>query len=105
MLKRNFLTLVIAVGLFLSALNTNCAARTVYVVKAPPAPKVIVVKTPAPHINDAWVNGYWRWHGGRYVWVNGYWVKPRRGHIWIQGHWAKRPRGWIWVEGYWRRVR
>jgi len=50
--------LISAAGLILM-LSTNCASRTVYVVKAPPTAKVKVIKTPAPWPNAVWVKGYW----------------------------------------------
>jgi hypothetical protein len=104
MFNRKFFLIISALGLILM-LSTNCAARTVYVVKAPPVAKVTVVKTPAPYSNAIWVSGHWKWHGRKYVWVKGYWTKPQRGFVWVQGHWVKKPRGWVWVAGHWKRIR
>lgn len=104
MFTDRFLILLSTLGLVF-LLTTSCASGTVHVVKAPPAARVTVVKTPAPYSNAIRVEGHWTWRGGRYVWVDGYWLKPRRGYVWVQGHWEKRPRGWVWVKGHWRRVR
>lgn len=104
MLITKFFTLVSSLG-FVLMLSTNCASRTVYVVKTPPAAKVKVIKSSAPYHSAIWVKGYWSWHSGRYVWVDGYWIKPRRGHVWVQGHWVKKPQGWVWVPGHWNRAR
>ncbi len=101
MFNGKVLTLISTLGLIF-LFSTNCASRTVYVVKAPPAAKVKVVKTPAPYPNAVWVKGRWSWRSGRYAWIHGYWVKPRRGYLWVQGHWVKRPRGWVWVKGHWK---
>jgi hypothetical protein len=72
----------------------------VYVKKAPPAPKVVVIKKCAP--NKIWVKGHWKWNGRKYVWVKGHCIKKRKAHKWVPGHWKKTPRGWIWIEGHWR---
>ena len=88
-----------AAGLIL-ILSTNCASKTIYILKSPPAEKVKVIVTPAPWPNAVWVKGYWSWRGARYFWLDGCWKKPRRGYVWVQGHWANRPRGWIWAAGH-----
>jgi hypothetical protein len=94
MFNMKFFFTVLTLGLILM-FSTNCASRTIYVVKAPPAAKVTVVKTPAPYPRAVWVNGHWNWRSGKYVWVNGYWRKPRHGFVWVQGHWVKKPRRWV----------
>lgn len=104
MLNIRIIILVSVLGLIF-ILSSNCASRTIYVVKSPPVKKVTVVKTPAPYPNSIWVNRHWTWRGGKYVWVNGYWVKPRRGQVWMQGYWIKKPRGWVWVQRHWVRIR
>lgn len=104
MFNIRLVTMVFGLGL-ITLLSTNCASRTIYVIKSPPVKKVTVVKTPVPYSNAVWVNGHWSWREGKYIWINGYWTNPRRGHVWMQGFWVKKPRGWVWVEGHWARKR
>lgn len=104
MLKyKSILMMTVLLGFILSV-NSDSRALTIYVKKAPPARKVIVVKTPAPYANGIWIQGRWKWNGNKYVWVNGYWVKPRYGHVWVPGHWVKTRRGWHWRSGHWKRI-
>jgi len=85
--------------------NASFAAKVVYVRKAPPTKKVVVVKTKSPYKNGIWVNGRWVWKNNHYVWTKGRWVKPRKGFVWVNGHWQKTPRGWVWRSGHWKRIR
>ncbi len=74
----------------------------IYAPIAPPAPRVEVRPVrPGPHA--IWVDGHWRWAGGRHIWAPGHWdVPPRHYHAWAPGHWRHGPRGWIWIDGHWR---
>lgn len=73
------------------------------VVRVGPPPVVIEHPGPRPHPGWAWVAGYHRWDGARYVWVPGRWVMPPRPRaVWVPGHWRRRPDGYVWIEGHWR---
>ena len=71
------------------------------VVKQPPPAKT-EVRPAKPYANAVWIDGHWKWSGGRYVWVPGHWAKPKPGRTWVAGHWKKTPRGYVWVKGHWR---
>ena len=83
--------------------SADCAPRTVYVKKAPPAVKVEVKPAP-PYKNAVWISGRWVWKKNTHVWVAGHWVKPRSGYAWVPGHWVKKRQGWIWIDGHWRKI-
>ena len=94
--------------ILLFAVNTMALStgKRVYVKKAPPKhKKVVVVKTKKPYRNAIYVKGHWRWNGKKYVWRNARWIKPRRGFVWIPGHWKKNTQGWFYVEGHWKKVK
>ena len=57
------------------------SAGTVYVRKAPPLRKSIVVKPAKPFYNAVWIKGHWGWRNGMHVWVNGDWVKNKKGKV------------------------
>lgn len=78
------------------------ASADIYVRVAPPSRRVVTVRPARPHARAVWIDGYWRWNGGKHVWVGGHWEANPNG-TWIAGHWVKRPRGWVWKAGYWRR--
>ena len=84
---------------FLAASSIN--AQVVVKVK-PVKPRVKVVTTVSAHPGHVWINGHWKYSGGRYVWVDGYYVKERPGHVWVSGHWKSVPGGWKWVPGHWK---
>lgn len=89
----------------LSVLLVPVAAKAqvgVFVRVGPPAPVVEHYGRP-PHPGYAWIAGYQRWDGGRYVWVPGYWTRPPRPHaVWVPHRWVHRHRGWVLVQGHWR---
>jgi len=96
-MKKILLTAV--AGLLLSA---GAAYAQVYVRVGPPPP-VVERPIPAPGRGYAWIAGYHRWDGHRYIWAPGRWVVPPRPRAeWVPGHWDSRPRGYIWVPGRWR---
>jgi WXXGXW repeat (2 copies) len=102
MTKLKQATLAIAGGLILSASLT--AGAQAYVRVGPPPPPRGIVVGPAPHRGYVYQQGYYRWHGGRYVWVGGVWVRPPYGGaVWVPGMWRSGPNGYIWVAGHWRR--
>ena len=87
---------------FTSALATHSAQAQVVVRVAPPPP-IVERYGPPPRPGYAWVNGYHRWDGGRYVWTPGYWAAPPRPRArWIPGHWVNRRGGYVYVQGFWR---
>lgn len=57
----------------------------------------------SPGVGYVWVDGDWRWHGGRYVYGNGYWARPRGHRAWVGGTWVHTGKGYYWRRGYWRR--
>ena len=95
-MKRFFLC-----GLLVVLLPAVAVAQVVVRVAPPP----IVVERPAlpPSPRYAWISGYQRWDGVRYVWVPGHYViPPRPTVVWVPGHWVQRGPGWVFVGGYWR---
>ena len=98
---RNYLFVTI-IFLVFSAINADCAHRTVYVKTAPPAAKY-EIKPAAPFHHAVWISGHWSWRNKKYVWIPGHWIKPRSDYVWIPGHWVKKRRGWVWVEGHWKK--
>jgi len=87
-----------AIGLVLA---TGALAEVDVRFGPPPPPREVVVVRPSPR--HVWVNGYYRWYGGRYVWAPGYWtVPPRPRAVWVSGHWDERHGNWYWREGFWR---
>jgi len=101
MKKLKSLLLLVLLAAFVLVL-ADCASRTAYVQKPPPAVKK-EVRGPKPYTNAVWIGGNWKWQGGQYVWVSGYWTKPVAGKKWVPGHWKKTARGHVWVKGHWRR--
>ena len=75
-------------------------ARTVYLPRPPPAPRVEAVP-PAPAAGQTWISGHWKWSGRRYEWVPGRWTERPAGE-WVSGRWIKKSRGWFWLPGHWR---
>jgi hypothetical protein len=91
----------VVVGLLWLATQTMSAQTVIRV--APPAPVQVGVVGRAPGPGYVWTNGYYRWHGGRYVWVSGSWLRsPRVGMIWVQPRWAHQGSNWVFYKGYWR---
>src|ERR1700681_1678130 len=95
----------LALAVLARALSFGTAsAAEVFVTVAPPPPVRVGIVGVAPHPGYVWVEGYHRWHGGRYVWVPGRWARPPyAGGIWVPAQWAPRRGGWVYVPGYWRR--
>jgi hypothetical protein len=65
-------------------------------------PDVVIVRPVAPGPDYIWIDGDWRWRGGRYVWQEGHWGRPRGGLAWQRGHWESAGHGWRWRRGKWR---
>lgn len=78
-----------------------CGCGPAIVMTRPPASRT-EVRPVKPYANAVWIDGYWKWSGGRYVWVLGYWTQSRPGKTWIPGYWQQKGRGWGWVKGHWR---
>ena len=65
---------------------------------APPPPRVVAVRPPAPGPDFIWVEGYWYPVGGHYRWHEGYWTRPPYpGAIWVAPH----HNGERFFAGYW----
>jgi len=65
---------------------------------APPPPRVIRVRPPAPGPEYAWIDGYWYPVNGHYVWHPGYWTRPP----YAGAHWVgPRHEGGRYYNGYW----
>lgn len=68
-----------------------------------PPPPIVERHGPPPRPGYAWIPGYHRWDGRRYVWVGGRWDRPPRPRaFWVEGHWVPGPRGYQWIPGHWR---
>jgi hypothetical protein len=46
-----------------------------------------------------YVDGQYRWVGGRQIWMDGYWVEDRPAYIYRPGYYH--PRSRVWVTGRW----
>ena len=91
---------IISVFVLCTAIYAGANAQIVVNIR-PVAPVIVTPVPPSPrHI---WVDGEWRWQGGRYVYTNGYWVMPARGRAWKAGYWKRHRHGWVWKPGHWRR--
>lgn len=98
-MKRAFLLIPV---IFFGLMAASCAAHTYYA-PVPPPPLRAEVYGYAPGPGFVWVQGYWRWGGGRYVWAPGYWAHPPRRHgYWVPGRWERNHRGYYWRDGRWR---
>jgi hypothetical protein len=96
-MKKTVLALLLAI-----ALAPAASFAQVIVHVGPPAP-IVERRGPAPGPGYAWVDGYHRWDGGRYVWVPGRWDRPPHpGAHWVAHRWVHRHGGWVLVEGHWR---
>ncbi len=74
-------------------------ARTYASVRvAPPPPRFerVVVRP-----GYAWVPGYWRWEGRRYVWVSGYYTAQRARRAYVPARWYRVGPEWRFRRGYW----
>jgi hypothetical protein len=80
----------------------GCVPGEYYVDTPPPPPQTEVVGV-APYPDAVYVNGYWRWHGGRYVWAPGYWERPRPGRVWHPHRWEARGNRYVFRRGGWHR--
>ena len=104
MKKRIQILMAIALIIFgVNAVDLSAKPKVVYVRKAPPARKRVIVKPAKPNHKVLWVDGNWHWDGKGYVWKNGRWVNVRKNQKWVPGHWKKSPRGHIWIDGRWKR--
>lgn len=80
---------------------SSCGPSRYTVVEQPVAPVYERPVAPAPAY--VWVDGDWRWHGGKYVYSNGYWSKPRTNRTYVTGTWVKTNKGYYWRKGSWKR--
>jgi len=65
---------------------------------APPPPRVLKVRPPAPGPGFLWVDGYWYPVHGHYVWHQGYWTRPPyEGATWVAPHHDGRQ----YFDGFW----
>jgi hypothetical protein len=46
-----------------------------------------------------WVDGQYRWVGGRQIWRDGYWVRDRPNYVYRPGYYHPQTR--VWVSGRW----
>ena len=83
-----------------SMMFNSCGPSKYTVVEQHVAP---VYERPAsPHSEYVWVDGDWRWHGGKYVYSNGYWTKPKAHKVYVTGNWEHTNKGYYWKQGYWK---
>jgi hypothetical protein len=47
-----------------------------------------------------WVDGQYRWVGGRQIWRDGYWVEDRPTYVYRPGYYHPRTR--VWVSARWQ---
>jgi hypothetical protein len=96
-MKKLVLALLLAATLMPAA-----AFAQVYVHVGPPPP-VYETRGPAPGPDFAWIGGYHRWDGQRYVWVGGRWDRRPHAHaVWVRHRWVHRHGGYVMLEGHWR---
>jgi hypothetical protein len=93
----------IAAALFAASFASipTVANAVVYVMTAPPEPRVEVV--PAPRANRVWVEGHYEYRNNRYRWVPGTWVRARPGYHYVQPTWVESNGRWVKQGGNWRR--
>jgi hypothetical protein len=65
---------------------------------APPPPRAerVVVVQPG----RAWIPGYWRRNGARYVWAAGYATYARPGYRYVPARWIRTGPAWRFHVGY-----
>jgi len=99
-----------SIGISIALLSTALAMSGCYerggvieVDYGPPAPVALGIVGEAPGPDYAWVDGYYRWDGGRYVWGPGEWRRrPHPGAVWVAGEWRRHGNRYRWHEGRWR---
>ncbi len=99
MVKPKIIIPVFLLLIFAYILILGCGPAIV--MSKPPDPR-IEVKSTKPHADAVWIDGHWKWSGGKYVWISGRWEQSKPGKTWIPGHWQQKNRGWVWIEGHWR---
>ena len=93
--------LLVIISLVAGATMFNgCGPSRYTVAEQPVAPAYERPVSPGP--TYVWVDGDWRWRGGRYAYTNGYWARPRGGRNYATGTWVHGGRGYYWRRGYWR---
>ena len=101
--KIQYLMAIIFVVFGINAVNLSAKTTVVYIRKAPPDRKRVVVKPARPKHSTVWVSGHWRWNGNAYVWKEGHWLKARKNQKWVPGYWRKTAKGHVWIDGHWKR--
>ncbi len=101
MLKRTFLTSIIAASFAIVSLPSAAAPNIVVNVGPPPPARVELV--PAPRRGYVWAPGYWGWRGQRHVWVAGHWVRHRPGYFYHSPQWVERDGRWHFERERWAR--
>ncbi|MHA4812412.1 YXWGXW repeat-containing protein [Flavitalea flava] len=96
-MNKQLLMIAFAGCLFIG--STGCSVEG-GVVETRPA-EVVYSRPITPGPDYIWIDGDWRWSGGRYVWHNGYWGR-HRGRTWQTGQWQSSGHGWRWQRGHWR---
>ena len=93
---------LVIISLVASTAVFNSCGPTRYTVSERPAAPVYE-RPVSPGAEYVWVDGDWRWSGGRYVYNNGYWARPQGRHrAWVAGTWEQTGKGYYWRKGYWR---
>ena len=97
-MKRLFVVIALAVS---AIVFDSCGPSKYTVTERPVAP--VYERPVAPRPEYVWVEGDWRWHGGKYVYNNGYWTKPRGKKVYVAGEWVQHSnKGYYWKEGHWK---
>ena len=91
----------LALALPLAACLVPPPPDAVFVRVAPPA-AIVETRTASPGADFYWIDGYYRWDGGRHVWVGGHYERrPNRTAVWAPGAWHHHSKGWYWTDGHW----
>src|SRR5271165_98886 len=93
-------TVACAAGPHYYAGGAGYYAQGYYAPPPPPLPVVRYAPPPSPGYGYAWIDGYWRFAGGRYSWRQGYWTRPPHARAeWVAPRYHERR----YYDGYWRR--
>jgi WXXGXW repeat (2 copies) len=96
-MKKLLVIISLAAGM---AIFNSCGPSRYTVTEQPVAP--VYERPVSPHPTYVWVEGDWRWHGGKYVYNNGYWSEPRGHRVYVTGNWQHTNKGYYWQKGYWK---
>jgi hypothetical protein len=80
--------------------QTRITVRVVHV--APPAPRVVVERVPAPAPDYVYTTGYWDYTNGGWLWVDGRWVAPPAASVtWVEPEYISVGDDYQYVPAHW----